>query len=149
MPRRPLDMEALPVGALIAIDTAPLIYWLEDHPRWGSAYGALFEGIAAGRWQGLLSTVSLTEVLTGPLQQQREELVERYAAALSDPANFELASFSPAIAIGAARLRARYNLRLPDAVQLSTALHRGAVALVTHDRDFAGCSDLPILSAQP
>jgi predicted nucleic acid-binding protein len=148
MPLQPLDLEAIPVGALIAIDTAPLIYWLEDHARWGEAYAGLFEGIAADRWQGLLSTVSLAEILTGPLQQQREELVERYIAVLTDPASFQMASLSPAIAIGAARLRARYALRLPDAVQLSTALQRGAMALVTHDRDFAGCGDLPILSAQ-
>ena len=148
MPLQPLDLDAIPVGALIAIDTAPLIYWLEDHPRWGEAYAGLFEGIAPERWRGLLSTVSLEEVLTGPLQQQREERVERYAAVLTDPASFQMASLSPAIAIGAARLRARYGLRLPDAVQLSTALQSGAVALVTHDRDFAGCCDLPILSAQ-
>jgi len=48
----------------------------------------------------------------------------------------------------AARLRARYAMRLPEAVQLSTALRGGAVALVSHDRDFADCGDLPILSAQ-
>jgi predicted nucleic acid-binding protein len=80
---------------------------------------------------------------------EREELAERYAAVLTDPACFRLVDLTPGIAIGAARLRARYGLRLPDAVQLSTALQAGAVALVTHDRDFAGCTDLPILSAQP
>lgn len=148
MPLQPLNLDTLPAGSLIAIDTAPLIYWLEDHDRWGEAYAALFQGIVCDRWQGLLSTVSLAEVLTGPLQQQREELAERYAAVLTDPACFQLADLSPAIAIGAARLRARYGLRLPDALQLSTALQAGAVALVTHDRDFAGCTDLPILSAQ-
>jgi hypothetical protein len=149
MPLQPLDLNSLPAGSLIAIDTAPLIYWLEDHSRWGEAYAALFEGIASDHWQGLLSTVSLTEVLTGPLLQQREELAERYAAVLTDRACFRLVDLTPGIAIGAARLRARYGLGLPDAVQLSTALQAGAVALVTHDRDFCGCTDLPILTAQP
>jgi predicted nucleic acid-binding protein len=142
-----LQLDQLPEGSLIAIDTAPLIYWLEDHPRWGSAYAGLFQGLDEGRWHGLLSTVTLAELLTGPLQQGREELAERYAAALSDPSCFQLAELTPAIAISAARLRARSSLRLPDAVQLATALHSNAAALVTHDRDFAGCSDLPILSA--
>lgn len=140
------QLESLPEGSLIAIDTAPLIYWLEDHPRWGDAYGALFEGLDAGRWQGLLSTVTLAELLTGPLQQGREELAERYAAALSDPGSFQLASLTAPIAVNAARLRARYRLRLPDAVQLATALQGGAQALVSHDRDFSGCNDLPILT---
>lgn len=141
------QLARVPEGSLIAIDTAPLIYWLEDHPRWGAAYAVLFDGLDAGRWQGLLSTVTLAELLTGPLQHGRDELAERYAAALCDPGSFRLASVTPAIAICAARLRARYALRLPTAVQLATALQGGAQALVTHDRDFAGCNDLPILSA--
>lgn len=141
------QLDALPEGSLIAIDTAPLIYWLEDHPRWGCAYAALFEGLDAGRWQALLSTVTLAELLTGPLQQGREELAERYAAALSDPGSFQLASLTPPIAVSAARLRARYRLRLPDALQLATALQGGAQALVSHDRDFSGCGDLPIITA--
>jgi len=149
MALQPLDLELIPSGSLIAIDTAPLIYWLEDHPRWGAAYASLFDGLDAGRWQGLLSTVTLAEVITGPLQQRREELAERYTASLCDPSNFQLASLTPTIAVSAARLRARYGLRLPDAVQLATALQCGAAALITHDRDFAGCGDLPILSAQP
>lgn len=143
----PFDPDALTAGSLIAIDTAPLIYWLEDHPRWGSAYAALFEGLASGRWRGLISTVTLAEVVTGPLLQGREQLAERYEAILSDPATFNLISLTPAIAMAAARLRARYRLRLPDAVQLATALQGKAQALVSHDRDFADCRDLPVLTA--
>jgi|GEM_PF-63739 predicted nucleic acid-binding protein len=144
-PALELQLAQLPEGSLIAIDTAPLIFWLEGHPRWAAAYAALFDGLDAGRWQGLLSTITLAELLTGPLQQGRDELAERYAAALCDPGSFQLASLTPAIATSAARLRARYKLRLPDALQLATALQGGAQALVTHDRDFAGCNDLPIL----
>lgn len=144
-----LQLAQLPEGSLIAIDTAPLIHWLGGHPRWAAAYAALFEGLDAGRWQGLLSTVTLAELLTGPLQQGRYELAERYATALCDPGNFQVASLTPAIATIAARLRARYRLRMPDAVQLATALQCGAEALVTHERDFAGCNDLPILCAKP
>lgn len=147
MALQPLNLEALPPDSLIAIDSAPLIYWLEEHPRWGGAYAGLLEGIAEGRWRGQISTVTLAEVVTGPLAQGREQLAERYAAILSDPANLALVSLTPAIAMGAARLRARYRLRLPDAIQLATALHGGAVALVSHDNDFAGCSDLPVLTA--
>jgi len=147
MALQPLELEALPPNSLIAIDSAPLIHWLVEHPRWGGAYAGLFEGIAEGRWRGQISAVTLAEVLTGPLAQGREQLAERYEAILGDPANLALVSLTPAIAMGAARLRARYRLRLPDAIQLATALHGGAVALVSHDNDYAGCSDLPVLTA--
>jgi len=45
------------------------------------------------------------------------------------------------------RLRLVHRLKLPDAIQLATAVHEGCAALVTHDRDFAGVTDLPILGA--
>ena len=52
---------------------------------------------------------------------------------------------SASIAVQAARLRHRYRLRLPDAIQLATALEINAHALVTHDRDFSGVEDVRIL----
>ncbi|MDP2024174.1 MAG: PIN domain-containing protein, partial [Hydrogenophaga sp.] len=46
----------------------------------------------------------------------------------------------------AAQLRAQHRLKLPDALQLATALEAGASAFVTHDRDFSGVSALPVLT---
>lgn len=51
------------------------------------------------------------------------------------------------IAVLAARLRAKHRLKLPDAIQLATAIHTGCHALVTHDRGFSGIADLPILGS--
>jgi hypothetical protein len=42
-------------------------------------------------------------------------------------------------------LRVQYRLKLPDAVPLASALQIGAVALVTHDRDFSAVQGLPVL----
>ena len=49
------------------------------------------------------------------------------------------------IAENAARLRASLGLKLPDAVQVASALAINADALVTHDRDFARVRALRIL----
>ena len=46
----------------------------------------------------------------------------------------------------AAQLRAQHRLKLPDALQLATALEAGASAFVTHDRDFSGVTALPVLT---
>ncbi len=40
------------------------------------------------------------------------------------------------VALLAARMRAEHRLRLPDAIQLATAIIERCDALVTHDRDF-------------
>ena len=46
----------------------------------------------------------------------------------------------------AAQLRVQYRLKSPDAVQLASALDIGAVALVTHVRDFSEVLDFPVLT---
>ena len=38
------------------------------------------------------------------------------------------------VAVEAARIRAAYRVRLPDAIRVATAIRAGAAALVTHDR---------------
>ncbi|CAG0967677.1 hypothetical protein MYXO_01119 [Myxococcaceae bacterium] len=43
------------------------------------------------------------------------------------------------------RFRSAYRLRLPDAIQLATAVATGSAALVTHDRDFSRVREIRIL----
>lgn len=136
----------LPRGALVVVDTAPIIYLLEDHPRFLPLFIGLFEGEAAGELQIAVSTITLAEVLTGPLRAGQDALARRYETALS---RYVVVAVDSAIAVSAARLRARYALKLPDAIQLATALELGASALVTHDRDFARVQGLAILRGEP
>jgi predicted nucleic acid-binding protein len=43
-------------------------------------------------------------------------------------------------------MRASYRLKLPDAIQVASALAINAAALVTHDRDFSRLKELRVLS---
>jgi predicted nucleic acid-binding protein len=54
--------------------------------------------------------------------------------------------FNSDIAESAARLRGKYGLKLPDALQVASALSINAAALVTHDRDFSSVRGLRILT---
>ena len=133
-------------GALVVVDTAPIIYLLEDHPQFLPLFIGLFEAEAAGELQIAVSTITVAEVLTGPLRAGQDALAHRYETALS---RYAVVAVDSAIAVSAARLRARYALKLPDAIQLATALELGAAALVTHDRDFARVEGLAILRGEP
>lgn len=130
-------------GATVVVDTAPFIYVLESHPQWADQFVGLFEAAARGNLTIALSTITLAEVLTGPFKAGQTALAKRYEKALSQ---YEVISVSPAIAALAAQLRARYRLKLPDAIQLASALDIGAAALVTHDRDFSQVSGMVILT---
>ena len=138
-----IDWRAVPDEALLLVDTAPLIYHLEDDERFGTRFAGLFEASASGRLRLAISTVSVAEVLTGPFQQGRDVLARQIENALRE---HRVVGLTPEIAVEAARLRARYRLRLPDAVQLATALQIDAWGLVTHDRDFSRVDDVRIMS---
>lgn len=134
--------DELPDGVLLLVDSAPIIYVLEGHPRFAARFSPLFQRHAAGRLRLAVTTVTLAEVLTGPLRAGEEALARRFRAVLD---SWQVVELTADIAESAARLRAQYGLKLPDAVQLASALAINAAALVTHDRDFSKVRGLPIL----
>lgn len=137
-----LDASALPDGALVLVDSAPIIYILEGHKKLAARFAPLFERHAKGEVTLAVTTVTLAEVLTGPLRAGEEALAKRYRAVLEA---WQVVDFTCDIAESAARLRGRYGLKLPDAIQLASALSINAHALVTHDRDFASVQGLRVL----
>jgi predicted nucleic acid-binding protein len=50
------------------------------------------------------------------------------------------------IAFLAAKIRVSRKLRLPDAIQVATAITAGSAALVTHDIDFRAVREIRVLS---
>ncbi|HEX3919362.1 MAG TPA: PIN domain-containing protein [Caulobacteraceae bacterium] len=128
-----LDLTGLADGALVLVDTAPIIYHLEAHPQLGPRFRPLFEAHAAGRLRFAVTTITLAEVLTGPLGAGNDALARRYRAVLE---TWRVVPLDADIAETAARLRATLRLKLPDAIQAASALALNAAALVTHDRDF-------------
>ena len=132
----------LPLYSTVVVDSAPIIYILESHPQFADQFVGLFEAAAAGKLNIALSTITLAEVLTGPFKAGQTALAKRYEKAL---AGYTLISVTPPIAALAAQLRVQYRLKLPDAIQLATALDTGAAAFVTHDRDFSLVTGMNIL----
>jgi predicted nucleic acid-binding protein len=139
----PIALADLAPNALLLIDTAPIIYQLEGHAQHGPRFQPLFAAHAAGQLRFAVTTITLTEVLTGPLQSANETLARRYRALLQ---SWQMVDLDADIAETASRLRVSLRLKLADAVQAASALAIGAVALVTHDRDFRRVKGLRIIS---
>lgn len=137
-------MNRLVHGAEVLIDSAPIIYLLDGHPL-AARFLPIFEAIETGRLRALITPITVAEVLGGPLRAGAEALVEQYRVSLTGSPNWRVAAIDADLAVLAARLRVRYALRLPDALQLAATLHHGCAALVTHDRDFARVTDVLIV----
>jgi predicted nucleic acid-binding protein len=139
----PLAFGDLTEGALLLVDSAPIIYVLEDHPRLASRFRPLFDAHAAGRLRFAITTITIAEVLTGPLSAGDVALAQRYRAIFE---TWRPIALDVRIAENAASLRASLRLKLADAVQAASALAIDAAALVTHDRDFSRVRSLRVLS---
>jgi len=139
----PLTLEGLADEALLLIDTPPIIYIFEGHPKFASRFRPVFEANAAGRVRLAVSTISIAEVLAGPLKAGDEALARRYRSVLE---SWQVVPLAAGIAESATRLRASLGLKLADAVQAASALAINAAALVTHDRDFGRLRSLRIIS---
>lgn len=138
-----LTARDLPSGALVLVDTAPIIYVLEHHSKFAARFQPLFERQAAGEILFAVTTLTLAEVLAGPLAAGEEALARRYRAVLE---SWQVVELTAGIAESAARFRARYRLKLPDAIQVASAIAINADALATHDRDFARVKGVTVLS---
>lgn len=139
----PLDAAALPDGALVVVDSAPIIYVLEGHPELAARFQPLFDRHAKGEVAFAVTTITIAEVLAGPLNAGDEAFVKRYRAVLE---SWQVIELSADIAESAARLRASLKLKLPDAIQAASAISINADALVTHDRDFSKVKALKVMA---
>jgi predicted nucleic acid-binding protein len=138
----PLAAAALAGGSLVLVDTPPIIYLLEGHPRLAQRFRPLFDRHARGELSFAVTTITIAEVLTGPLGAGDEALAERYRAVLE---SWYVVDLTAGIAERAARLRGSLGLKLADAVQAASAIAVNADALVTHDRDFARLTTVRVL----
>lgn len=131
------DVSNLPLRGRFVIDSAPIIYVLEDHPALAPRFERLFERAEAGHYELVITTLVLAEVLTGPLRVGDESRADDYREALTSSPAWRVVDLTAEIAQRAARVRARTRLRLADAVQVATAIHTASLGLITHDRDFS------------
>jgi len=100
----------------LGFDTAPVIYFVEEHPRYDALVTTVFERVEAGQLAGVTSTITLVEGLVLPIRQNDLPLAQKYRDLLLGSEHFEVMSIDAPASEIAARLRAEYALRTPDAL---------------------------------
>ena len=132
-------------GALVGLDTAPLIYYIETHPTYLPMVDPFFDALGRGEFVAVTSVVTLLEVLVHPIRASDSALADEYRDLLFNSATVSTLDVTPPIAEEAARLRAVYNLRTPDAIQLATAITASATHFLTNDARLKVVSGIQVL----
>jgi predicted nucleic acid-binding protein len=84
----------------------------------------------------------MTELLVPSYRDSDEHRVDTFYGLLSTYPNLQWIAPDLEAADLAAKLRARYRLRTPDALQAATALQAHATGLITNDPIFARIDEL-------
>jgi predicted nucleic acid-binding protein len=137
--------DALAGVTRLGFDTSPIIYFVERNPKYLDLVREVIRRVDLGEIEGRSSVVTLTEVLTKPKQSGNAAIEAEYSSLLLNSRNFALVPISVEIAELAADLRARYNIRTPDALQIAAALSVGCQAFVTNNTVLRRVADLKIL----
>lgn len=130
-------------GKTVAVDSAPLIYFVEHHPDYYKSVQPFFAALDNGGLKALTSAVTVAEALVHPLRHGRADLVEVYDELFANylpavPVTTEIARL-------AAKLRAEHNFRTPDALELATAVIHQADFFLTNDTRLARFNLLAVL----
>lgn len=121
----------------IAIDTNVLIYFFEGIEPQASKVEKILDKIMKGQDEGIVSTITIAEVLTGFYLAGNAVKAAKAKRLLGDwtlngfkivPVTFEIADL-------AANLRAKRGGRLPDALIAATAINQSASFMYTQDKD--------------
>ncbi len=132
MQLNPLE-EQLSGHRRIGLDSNILIYHLEAHPTYLPLTKQILSGIEQGRWEGVISTVSLMEVTVHPWRLQRPHLALEYETLLANFPNLILVDVDRSVARHAARLRGQFRCHPPDALVVASAIVAQATLFVTND----------------
>ena len=126
----------------VGIDTPVFIYHLEANERYSNMSQKCLSSMENGRWQGVTSTITLMEINVHPWRVGREDVARKYETLLMNFPNLEIVDINRDVARVAAQLRARFDIRPPDALQIAASLVMGAHGFLTNDHRLSVLSPL-------
>ena len=129
----------------VALDTNSFIYLLEANFKWFKIVEEIFNAIELGKVIGITSTLALTEVLTKPYKMGDYTLVNEYRILFKHFPNLFVVNVDAKIGETAAWLRARYDLKAPDAIFMATAIVKEADVFITNDEHLKRVNEIRVI----
>lgn len=134
----PDELERMVLGRVVLIDTNIIIYLTDSVEPYVALSRRLFEIIERGKAQGVVSMISVAEVMQGPLREGRKENAHRVRDFLFNFPNLVCQDVTHEVLekIGEDK-RVRWSrLRAADSVIIASGIQGRADRVVSNDRHF-------------
>jgi len=131
-------------GQTVGLDTMIFIYAFEEHSTYLPFLKTFFLSVEMGEIEAVTSTITMTECLVQPYRKNNFSLAAHYMALFRNFPHLSVIPVTDEIAERAAYLRAQYNLKIPDALQLATTLVSGSRFFLTNDTDLSSVEGIQI-----
>jgi predicted nucleic acid-binding protein len=130
----------------IYLDTAPLIYYMEEAPSSSAFLQEIFKKNEQGDFTFFTSSITISEVLILPFKIGNTKLVEQYEYFITQSPSLKVINVNSSIAKLAAQLGSDYGFKLPDSIHLATALEVKVDFFLTNDLAFSKVKGLSIIT---
>ena len=131
---------------LYGADSMLFIYHFESNKEFGEAAADLLRRTESGSCRLVCTTLALLEVLVVPKRSGRADLCQQYREVFDSFPNLRMQPVGEEIAEIASDLRARYNIKTPDAIHAAGAIAAGADAFISQDGNLKKIREIPVLS---
>lgn len=137
--------EAIQNIATLFLDTAPVIYLVEENPLYLERVRIIFQRIDDGRISAFTTPVTLAECLVHPIRLGLAGLRQDFIDVVVNGTNTTFVGINQQIGEAAASLRARYNLLLPDSLQMAAAIVNKCDGFLTNDGRLAKVAEMKVI----
>ena len=126
---------------VLYLDTAPIIYSIEKHADFWALMQPVWKASQAGEIRLMTSELALLETLVAPIKNNDYLLTAAYEQLLTQT-EIRLLPVSAKVLRAAAKLRASFGLKTPDAIHAATAIENNCNSFVSNDAGFRRVSNL-------
>lgn len=132
----------------VFIDTAPIIYFLENSSIYMESMKKFFVRCMKEHIQIVTSTLTIEEYLVSPYSNGKMEYVDNFKKFI-EYMNIEVVDIDSVIAEQGAKIRGQYkNFKAMDALQIATAIVKNCDMFFTNDKQLRQEKELPCMTME-
>ncbi len=130
---------------VVGVDTMLFIYLFENNKKYFLIVKELFYLLEKEKITVVTSIISPIEIISTPSIEEYPEKQRLYLSFFKKMKNLRIKEIDWELVEKVGYFRRKYNLRTPDAIQLTTAIESQAKIFMTNDIKFKKVTEIPVL----